>query len=243
VETAPDQLVAEGFVAFRQGRDEDAKELFERSSVLARESGNRQVLAQALGGLARVALRAGEIERTRRLALEALQLAEDEQSQWSPRHLLAAAARAEGDYARAEELYGETLALARRLGLRLAEAAELLNLGYVASHLGERELAIERFGQSLEIGAELGDEYLLPYCVMGAASSAFARGDTEEGAWLLAAAKAAFDRAGAAIDPGSAEEYESAVAHLGHDYESARAEGSRLSLDEAVARARRGRPA
>jgi tetratricopeptide (TPR) repeat protein len=243
VEAAPDQLVAEGFVAFQQGRDEEAQELFERGSELARESGDRQGLAQAIGGLARVALRAGDSQRTRELALQALELAEDEQSQWSPRHMLAAAARADGDYARAEELYDETLALARRLGLRLTEAAELLNLGYVALHLGKREPAIERWGQSLEIAAELGDEYLLPYCVMAAGSSALAHGDTEEGARLLAAAKAAFDRTGAAIDPGSAEEYEGAVASLGHDYEAAWAEGSELSLAEAVARARRARPA
>jgi hypothetical protein len=81
VETAPDQLVAEGFVAFRQGRDEDAKELFERSSVLARESGNRQALAQALGGLARVALRAEELYNetlalARRLGLRFAEAAE-----------------------------------------------------------------------------------------------------------------------------------------------------------------------
>ena len=243
MEGAPDQLVAEGFVAFRQGRDDEAQELFERSAELARESGNDQVLAQALGGLARVALRAGEIQRTRELALQALGLAEDEQGQRSPRHMLAAAARAEGDYARAEELYGETLALARRLGLRLAEAAELLNLGYVALHLGKKELMIARFRESLEIAADLNDDYLLPYCIMGAASSALARGDPDEAARLLGAAKAAFDRSGAAIDPGSAEEYEAIAAHLGHDYDAAWAEGSRLTLDEAVARARRARPA
>jgi tetratricopeptide (TPR) repeat protein len=162
------------------------------------------VQARALGGLARVALRAGDTQRTRELALEALELSEDEAAQWSPRHLLAAVVRADGDYDRAEELYGETLALARRLELRLQEAAELLNLGYVALHRGDTELAVERFGQSLEIGAELDDDYLLPYCLLGAGSSALARGDHGEAARLLAAAKATFDRAGAAIDPRSA---------------------------------------
>jgi tetratricopeptide (TPR) repeat protein len=230
-------MVEEGFLAFRQGRNADAQELFER----ARGSGDRRVEAQALGGLARVALRAGDAQRARELALEALELAENEAAQWSPRHLLAAAARADGDYERAAELYGETLALARRHELRLQEAAELLNLGYVALHLGNKELAIERWGQSLEIGAELGDEYLLPYCVLGAASSALVGGDRAEAARLLAAVTAAFVRTGSAIDPGSAEEYEAVLAHvagLGTEW----AEGSKLSLDEAVARARRARP-
>ena len=231
-------MVEEGFHAFRQGRDADAQELFE----CARGSGDPQLEAQALGGLARVALRAGDTQRTRDLALQALGLAEDEAGQWSPRHLLAAAARADGDYERAEELYGETLALARRLELRLHEAVELLNLGYVALHRGDKKLAIDRFHQSLEIGAELNDDYLLPYCLLGAASSALLRGDREEAVRLLAATTSAFDRAGAAIDPGSAEEYEETYAHV-IGLEAEWAEGSRLSLDEAVARARRARPA
>jgi tetratricopeptide (TPR) repeat protein len=234
------EALNDGFAAFRQGRDDEAQKLFEQSAQLA--GGDRRVLAQALGGLARVALRAGEIQRTRELALQALELAEDEQAEWGPRHLLAAATRAEGDYARAGELYGETLALARRLGLRLAEAAELLNLGYVALHLGHTDQAVERFRESLEIGAELNDDYLLPYCVMGAASSALLRGDRADAARLLAAAKAAFDRAGAAIDPGSAEEYEEARSQVA-DLEAEWAGGSRLSLAEAVARARRAHPA
>jgi tetratricopeptide (TPR) repeat protein len=241
IETPPDQLVEEGFVAFRQGRDGDAQRLFERSAEFARERSDRQVLMQALGGLARVALRAGETQRTRELALEALELADDEAAQWSPRHMLAAAARAEGDYDRAQALYDETLALARRLDLRIAEAAELLNLGYVALHLGQTERAVERFRKSLEIGAELKDDYLLPYCLLGAGSSALLRGDAAEGATRLAAAKAAFDATGAAIDPGSAEEYEAAVAdarrRLGDAFDAVWAEGSRLSLSQAVERA------
>jgi tetratricopeptide (TPR) repeat protein len=236
-------LAGTGVLAFRQGDDETALRLFEESAELARSSGDDEARALALNGLSRVALRAGDPARTRDLALQVLELVSGDAAEYSPRHMLAAAARAEGDYPRAEELYGDTLALSRRLGQRASEAGELLNLGYVASHLGKRELAIERFRESLEIAAELDDDYLLPYCVMGAASSALARGDPDEGARLLAAAKAAFDRRGAAIDPGSAEEYEAAVASLGHDYEAAWAEGSELSLAEAVARARRPRPA
>ena len=93
MESPPDELIGQGYAAFRQGRDLEARELFE----LARDSGDRQVGAQALGGLARVALRAGETERTREPALEVLDLAENEAAQWGPRHLLAAVARAEGD--------------------------------------------------------------------------------------------------------------------------------------------------
>jgi len=72
---------------------------------------------------------------------------------------------------------------------------------------------------------------------MGAGSSALLRRDPQEAARLVAAAMAAFDRTGAAIDPGSAEEYEAAVAELGDRFEAAWAEGSKLSLPEAVERA------
>jgi tetratricopeptide (TPR) repeat protein len=235
-------LAAAGVLAFRQG-DDAAGPLLEESAKLARSSGDDAALALALGGLSRVALRTGDTARTRELALQVLELVSGEGSEYSPRHMLAAAARGEGDYSRAEELYGETLAIARRLNQPAAEAAELLNLGYVALHVGNTELAIERFRRSLEIAVVLDDDYLLPYCVMGAASSALVRGNRAEAAVLLAAAKAAFDRTGAAIDPGSAEEYEEASAELGDDFAAEWTEGSKLSLAEAAARARRARPA
>ncbi len=230
-------LAGLGVLAFRQGDDETARQSFEESAELARSSGDDAALALALGGLSRVALRAEDPALTRELALQVLGLVTGEAAEYSPRHMLAAAARGEGDYARAEELYGETLALSRKLGLQAAEAGELLNLGYVALHLGDGQLAIDRFRQSLEIATELDDDYLLPYCVMGAGTSALLRGDPEEAARLLAAAKAAFDRMGAAIDPGSAEEYEAAVEELGDRFEAAWAEGSRLTLAKAAERA------
>jgi hypothetical protein len=76
---------------------------------------------------------------------------------------------------------------------------------------------------------------------MGAASSALLRGDRPEAARLLAGAKSAFDGAGAVIDPGSAEEYEETRAQL-DGFRTEWEEGSRLTLAEAVARARRARP-
>ena len=233
-------LAGAGMLAFRQGDDETARRSFEESAELAQDD---SVLASALGGLSRVALRAGDAARTRELALQVLALAPEEGAELSPRHMLAAAARGEGDYARAEELYGETLALARRLGVRSFEAAELLNLGYVALHLDHAEQAAERFRQGLEIAAELDDDYLLPYCVLAAGTAAAIRGDYGESARLLAAAKAAFDRTGAAIDPGSSEEFEASVAEarreLGDRFDSAWSEGSAWGLDEAAERAMR----
>jgi len=233
-------LAGAGVLAFRQGDDETARRSFEESAELAQDD---SVLASALGGLSRVALRAADAARTRELALQVLALAPDERAELSPRHMLAAAARAEGDYAGAEELYGESLELARRLGLRSIEAGELLNLGYVALHLGHAEQAAERFRQSLEIAGELDDDYLLPYAVLGAGTAAAIRGDYEESARLLGAAKAAFDRTGAAIDPGSSEEFETSVAQarreLGDRFDSAWSEGGTLSLDEAAERGMR----
>ncbi len=92
-----------------QGDDETARQSFEESAELARSSGDDAALALALGGLSRVALRAEDPALTRELALQVLGLVTGEAAEYSPRHMLAAAARGEGDHARAEELYGETL--------------------------------------------------------------------------------------------------------------------------------------
>src|SRR5439155_12769308 len=82
-------LAAAGMLAFRQG-DASAGRLLEESAELARSSGDDAALALALGGLSRVALRAGDTARTRELALQVLELVSGEGSEYSPRHMLAA---------------------------------------------------------------------------------------------------------------------------------------------------------
>jgi hypothetical protein len=105
-------------------------------------------------------------------------------------------------------------------------------------HFGDVASARPLFEESLRGSSDAGDAYVMPYSLMGMGSLALAEGDAERGARLLAAAKAAFDKGGFAIDPGSEEEFEQGVADartaLGTRFDEVWAAGSGMSTDEAV---------
>jgi hypothetical protein len=65
---------------------------------------------------------------------------------------------------------------------------------------------------------------VLPYCVVNIGGVASARGDHEAADCILGARKAMFDRAGAAMDPGTAIEFdrhlERTKAALGTDFQA-----------------------
>ena len=126
------------------------------------------------------------------------------------RHLTAAGTRMTGNYAGAAEIYAESLRDARERGDEVLVGAETLNLGYMKLHLGDVAGARPLFEESLRVSR--GNAYVLPYSLMGMGSLALAEGEAERGTRLLAAAKAAFDAGGFAIDPGSDEEYDKGVA-------------------------------
>jgi hypothetical protein len=77
---------------------------------------------------------------------------------------------------------------------------------------------------------------VFPHSLMGMGSLALAGGDPERGTRLLAAAKAAFDASGFAIDPGSDEEFEQGVAEarsaLGDRFEEVWAAGYQQGSDQ-----------
>jgi hypothetical protein len=201
-----------------------------------------------LNSLARVALRGRGHARVLELAREAWRLYEqvgDPVGVATSRHMTAAGTRGSGDYAVAAELYADNLADARERNDDVLVSVETLNLGYMTLHLGEVERAAPLFEESLRLSSGAGDAYVLSYSLMGMGSLALAQGNAERGARLLAAAKAAFDAGGFAIDPGSDEEFEQGIvdarAALGDRFEAVWDAGYALRRDAGVNEAL-GRP-
>jgi tetratricopeptide (TPR) repeat protein len=206
-------LLGDGMIAFRQGQDEDARAAFEEALAVAQTIGDTAQRGRALSCLARVALRAREAERVLALARESWDAYEqvgDPGGVATARHMTAAGTRLTGDYAGAAEIYAESLRDARGRGDEVLVGAETLNLGYMKLHLGDVAGARPLFEESLRVSR--GNAYVLPYSLMGLGSLALAEGDAERGTQFLAAAKAAFDAGGFAIDPGSDAEFEQGVA-------------------------------
>jgi hypothetical protein len=148
--------------------------------------------------------------------------------------MTAAGTRMRGDYAAAAETYAESLRDARERVDELMVGAETLNLGYMKLHLCDAAAARPLFEESLRVSH--GNAYVFPYSLMGMGSLALAGGDPERGTRLLAAAKAAFDASGFAIDPGSDEEFEQGVAEarsaLGDRFEEVWAAGYQQGSDQ-----------
>jgi tetratricopeptide (TPR) repeat protein len=178
----------------------------------------------------------------RAAALEALDLAKatgDGAHQRAPVHALASAARMTGDYAEARRRYRESIEIGNALGMVSHAPSEYHNLGYVELHSGDLVAAERMFRLALDGARRSRLAFLLPYCVLDFAVLAIAQDAPERGAVLAAAAKAAFDASGVALDPDDALDYESAIRTLGERLDPERLaeltrRGRELPLDVAL---------
>jgi ATP/maltotriose-dependent transcriptional regulator MalT len=203
-------LYREGVEAFRRGESERSRELNEQSLALARDSADAAATVNALVGLARVALREGELERVHALTGEALEAAEEEGSLALPLHLDAEATRMGGDLVAARRLYEQSIELNRRLGDDYMVAAEESNLAWVEINEGNLDRAEDLVTHSLSTG--FGEHpYGGPYCTIALARCAAERGDRAQARKLLTEADERLAAAGLVLDPADRLEYEKTV--------------------------------
>jgi len=98
---------------------------------------------------------------------------------------LGRAARAKGDYARAEALYGECRVLSEQLRDDWGVASALVNLGFVTRMRGNYNLARKLLDQSLALFERLGDKSMSTYPQAELAVLALYEGNSERAARLL----------------------------------------------------------
>ncbi len=243
-------LYGAGTLAFRQADNAEATRSIEESLRVARVIEDRSAEARALVGLARCALRERRTKDAGALAEEAMRIQRelgDEQGVAAALHLVAYTAYIEGPDDLARQLFEESLALNRRLGNVRGTAGELSNLGSLETRAGRLDRAAELCAEALRVALETNSAYLLPYCVANIGGVAAVRGDAEPGCRLLGAAEGMFERSAAAIDPGTAIEFErhraNVRAALGEPrFRSVWDEGRALDNDLAIALARESIP-
>jgi hypothetical protein len=199
--------------AFRLGRP--SGKYCEEALELARQLGDVRGECEALTGLAREALRAGDYARVAELAGEGVEKARacgDRVAESAPLHLQAAGTRLAGDYDTARELYLESVALGDELGDERRKQTEFHNLGWVELHRGDVESAAAMFAErDARSGLDaMGDAWTQ----LNRAALAVARGYRGEGARLYAAGKRQLDELGAALDPDDQSELDWLTAQL-----------------------------
>lgn len=193
--------------AFRQGKP--SGHYCDEALQIARELGDVRGECDALTGLAREALRAGNYAQVAEYAGEGVRKAResgDRAAEAAPLHLQAAGTRLAGDYDRARELYLESVALGDELGDERRKQAEFHNLGWVELHRGDVESAAQMFAErDARSGLDaMGDAWT----ELNAAGLALARGDRAEGQRLYEDGKRKLDELGAALDPDDQSEFD-----------------------------------
>jgi len=230
-----------GFMPFWMGDDERAGSLFGQGLEISRQLEDAPLTSQALGGLARVALRS-DVAEGRRLAREALDVSDgagDEAGRSNALHLLGVGAQIAGDLPEARQWMTQRLALVRSLGNEFLVASEASNLSMVERQLGNLDEAERLARETLVIGRRIGDEFTKPFAIAGLAAIATERRDGERAARLLGAAEAMMEAQKMEWPPDERPHYEHMLATLpkmmgAAEFERARAAGREMSSVDAV---------
>ncbi len=193
-----------GQLSYFMGRYGEAKRYLEESLGIAREIGDKPLIAAALQPLGMAHLGEHELQGARRYLQEAWQLAKergDERELAAAINSLAQLTRVEGDLQKAEALYEEMLALASRLGDRETVAIGVLNLAMVVVGHGDAERArlmlLGVLAEAQELGSKPLGQSLMEVC----AGLASLRGQWAQAARLYGAAEAQSAQTGLHRDP------------------------------------------
>jgi tetratricopeptide (TPR) repeat protein len=159
---------------------------------------------------------------------------------------LADALRAQGDLERARTLLEESLTSLRRIKhpprLAYALAITLTRLASIECEMGRDARASELYKESLELERQYRFGFEAVACLEGLARVAAVQGRTELATRLLGASAALREKTGMSLSPIVRADHDqatnAALAALGEDaFTTAWAEGSAMTLDEAIAHA------
>jgi tetratricopeptide (TPR) repeat protein len=230
-----------GFMPFWMGQDDGAAALFGRGLEIGRQLGDAPMISQALGGLARVALRT-DVAEGRRLAREALAVSDgagDEPGRSNALHVLGVGAQIAGDLLEARDWMTQRLALVRATANGFLIASEAGNLSMVERQLGNLDAAEALARESLEISERISDQFTKPFPISGLAAISTDRRDFERAAILVGAAEAIMEAQHMAWPPDERPHYERMLAVLpkamgSAEFERARTAGHSMGSSEAV---------
>ncbi len=193
-----------GQIGTYMGRYAEAQAHLEESLAIAREIGDKRVIAAALQPLGLACLGQGDTAAARTHLHEALVMARE---LGNPREIAAALnvlaqlLRTEGELDAAEPLYEQGLALARELQDRESIAIGLLNLAMVSIDRASRDRARPMLLEAAAIADEIGSKRTGQCVLEVSAGLAASRKDWESAARFYGAAEATAGQTGLQRDP------------------------------------------
>jgi predicted ATPase/DNA-binding CsgD family transcriptional regulator len=217
-------------------------EVCERAATIFRELGDMSGLVFTLFGQGVAALALGTYEKARILVNEGLAVARETGNPY----LLALAInvlgdleRFEGNYARAQAAYEQTLEGLSQIGPGRDRAGVLHNLAHAHLHLGDLNQAHRFFRESMSMQQEQGHAQGLAECLIGFGAMASFSGMPAQAARLFAAAVALGGRALLVQWPAERMEYEHYLAAVrsqltDQEFEAAQMKGRMLTMEQAI---------
>jgi predicted ATPase/class 3 adenylate cyclase len=244
-------LGAAGGIAYFTHDDVDGAERYWRIGLeLRRGQEDPLELGASLSRLASVAWRRGDFDGAIAYHNQALPLFEQAGAEsliLTELHWLGDAFRDRGDYDEGERLLEETATRARAHGFDQQLTSTLHSLGDLSLDRVDPETALHRFADALEYSVATGSRRVQVYCVGGIASALVQRGDDRTAARLWGIAEDQERRLGFRMILNERQRYEHLIAgareRLGAAYDAEHRAGAGLTLEQAVAEARRHLPA
>ena len=244
-------LGAAGAIAFYVHDDVDGAETFWREGLeLRRVQDDPHELAVALGRLASVAWRRRDFDGAIAYHEQAIPLFEQagaEGSRLNELQWLGEGYRDRGEFEDGERLLEETARRARELGFDQQLTSTLHSLGDLSLDRSDPDTALRRFAEALAYAVTTGNPRVQIYCVAGIACAVLLRGDPRAAARLWGIAEDQERRLGFRMLLNERQRYEHLISgarqRLGGAYEAERRAGAGLTLEQAVAEARRYVPA
>ena len=234
-------LTTQGWAVGALGDHARGVEVLEQALALAREAGFERAAASALNNLAALRKLQGDYFGALKLneaCLEIVERAGDPLNVAVVLGNVGEAALGVGAHRRATEVLERSLVLARELGDSRQAEWSLAQLALASLLHGDADRSRGLFAQSLPQALEGRDKRALDVCLHGLAGVAAAAGDVERAARLWGAAERLRESLGNQAGPAQRElqeQYLSAArVALGDRFGSLEAEGSELSLEDAV---------
>jgi predicted ATPase/class 3 adenylate cyclase len=243
-------LGAAGGIAFYVHDAVDRADTFWRQGLeLHRAQDDPYELGVAFGRLASVAWRRGDLDGAIAYHEQAMPLFEQagaEGSRLNELQWLGEAYRDRGDFEDGERILEETAARARELGFDQQLTATLHSLGDLSLDRSEPDAALRRFAEALAYAVATGNRRVQIYCVAGIACALLLRGDALAAGRLWGTAEDQERRLGFRMLLNERQRYERLISgarkRLGGAYDAERRAGAGLTLEQAVAEARRHVP-
>jgi predicted ATPase/class 3 adenylate cyclase len=243
-------LGAAGGISFYVHDDVDrAERLWSEGLELRRAQDDPRELGVAFSRLGSVAWRRGDFDGAiayHKQSLPLFEQAGDEASRLNELNWLGEAYRDRGDFDHGGRVLEETATRARELGFDQQLTSTLHSLGDLALDRSDPDTALPRFAEALAYAVATGNRRVQIYCVAGVGCALLLRGDDRAAVRLWGIAEDQERRLGFRMLLNERQRYEhfmmGARERCGDVYEAERGAGAGLTLEEAVAEARRHVP-